>query len=361
MRYIDEFRDGRLIAKVAEAIRRRSGGRSYTFMEVCGTHTMSIFRYGLRGLLPENIRLISGPGCPVCVTPADYLDKAISIAGLKGVTIATFGDMMRIPGSRSSLEKEKAKGASVKAVYSTDDVLDMARKDARRQVVFLGVGFETTAPTVAASIVRAKREGIRNYSVLCGHKTMPEVLGVLVKDKSMDIDGFLLPGHVSAIIGTRPYEFLAKEHGKRCVVAGFEPLDIMQSILMLADQSLPRVEVQYKRVVERSGNGLAQKMMSKVFDKAAASWRGIGKVDHSGLRIKREFSSFDAEARFRPKISPSREPKGCLCGEVLKGVKTPVECRLFGKACNPEHPVGACMVSSEGACAAYYRYNRSGI
>ena len=358
MRYIDEFRDGRLIAKVANEIAKRAGGRVYTFMEVCGTHTMAIFRYGLRGLLPENIRLISGPGCPVCVTPADYLDKAIFIAGLEGVIVATFGDMMRIPGSHSSLEKEKAKGASVKAVYSTDDALDMARKKADSQVVFLGVGFETTAPTVAASIVRAKREGIKNYSVLCGHKTMPEVLRILVKDKSVNIDGFLLPGHVSAIIGTRPYEFLSKEYGKRCVVAGFEPLDVMQSILMLVDQSSPRVEVQYKRAVERSGNGLAQRMMRKVFDTTAASWRGIGRVDHSGLKIKREFSSFDAEVRFRPKAAPPRAPKGCLCGEVLKGVKTPVECRLFGKACNPEHPVGACMVSSEGTCAAYYRYCR---
>jgi hydrogenase expression/formation protein HypD len=356
MKYIDEFRDKALIAKVADEIRKCAGRRGHTFMEVCGTHTMAIFRYGLRDLLPGNIRLLSGPGCPVCVTPTSYLDKAIFIAGLENVTVATFGDMMRVPGSRSNLDNEKAKGASIKTVYSTDDALEIARRDPGREVVFLGVGFETTAPTVAASIVRAKREGIKNYSVLCGHKTMPEVLGVLVKDNVMDIDGFLLPGHVSTIIGTKPYEFLASDYGKRCVVAGFEPLDIMQAILMLVDQGSPSVEVQYKRVMKRSGNVLAQRMMGKVFDKTAAAWRGIGKVDGSGLKINKEFSSFDAEVRFHPKAAPVKEPKGCLCGEVLKGVKTPVECRFFVKACNPEHPVGACMVSSEGACAAYYRY-----
>jgi len=360
MKYIDEFRDERLIAKVADEIRRVSARRRCAFMEVCGTHTMAIFRHGLRGLLPENIRLISGPGCPVCVTPNDYLDKAIALANTDGVIVATFGDMMRVPGSRSSLEGEKAKGAAIRAVYSTDDALEIARRNAGLQVVFLGVGFETTAPTVASSVIAAKREGLRNYSVLCGHKTMPEVLSVLARDRSIDIDGFLLPGHVSAIIGTRPYEFLAKRHGRRCVVAGFEPLDIMQAILMLACQREPKVEVQYKRVIGKRGNVLAQKVMARVFDKCDAVWRGIGKVRQSGFRIRREFSFFDAEERFGPKVRPAKEPRRCLCGAVLKGVKAPPECRLFGKECSPGHPVGACMVSSEGTCAAYYKYGARG-
>jgi hydrogenase expression/formation protein HypD len=357
MKYIDEFRDKRLIAKVAEGIREAAGGRRYAFMEVCGTHTMAIFRYGLRELLPPAIRLISGPGCPVCVTPNEYLDKAIALAKMDGVIIATFGDMMRVPGSRSSLEEERANGASIKAVYSTDDALVMARKNKDKQVVFLGVGFETTSPTVAASIIEAKREGLKNYSVLCGHKTMPEVMASLLDDGDVSVDGFLLPGHVSVIIGTKPYEFLAKKYGKGGVVTGFEPLDIMQALLMLINQSTPKIEVQYKRVVEAQGNKTARKVMDKVFEKTAAEWRGVGNVKDSGLAIRREFRAFDAEAKFKPKVKVSIEPKGCLCGAVLKGIKMPTECRLFGKSCIPEHPVGACMVSTEGTCAAYYKYS----
>ncbi len=357
MKYIDEFRNKKLIQKIAGKIHRAvDPERTYRFMEVCGTHTMAIFRFGLRDLLPANIKLISGPGCPVCVMPNDYLDKAIALSGMEGVTIATFGDMMRVPGSYSSLEIEKAAGASIWPVYSTDDALAMARKDPAKQVVFLGVGFETTAPTVAASIIAAKREGLKNYSVLCGHKTMPEALKVLVEDEEVPIDGFLLPGHVSAIIGTALYEFLPKRYKKRCVVTGFEPLDIMQAILMLICQEPPKVEIQYARIVKRSGNPLARAMMKKVFMETGAAWRGIGVVQKSGLTIRREFSEFDAEKKFRLKVAPAREPNGCSCGAVLKGVMTPPECKLFGKACDPEHPVGACMVSSEGTCAAYFRY-----
>lgn len=359
MKYIDEFRDRRLIAKVADRIRRAAGSRRYTFMEVCGTHTMAIFRYGLRELLPANICLISGPGCPVCVTPNEYLDKAIALSKMDDVIIATFGDMMRVPGSRSSLENEKAKGASIRAVYSTDDALDIARKNADKQVVFIGIGFETTAPTVAASIIEAKREVLKNYSVLCGHKTMPEVMAALLDDGDVKVDGFLLPGHVSAIIGTKPYEFLAKKYGKGGVVAGFEPLDIMQAILMLVRQGAPKIEIQYDRIMEKGGNAVARTAMAKVFDKITAEWRGIGNVKDSGLKIRREYSAFDAQLRFKPNIRPKavlKEPKGCICGLVLKGVKTPPECRLFGKTCTPEHPVGSCMVSSEGTCAAYHKY-----
>jgi hydrogenase expression/formation protein HypD len=328
-------------------------------MEVCGTHTMTVFRYGLRDLLPENVRLVSGPGCPVCVTPNGYIDKAIALARTSGVIVATFGDMIRVPGSRSSLEKESARGASVKAVYSTDDALDMARRRPGQEVVFLGIGFETTAPTVAASILEAAKQGLENYSVLCGHKTMPAVMAKLAQDSKMKIDGFLLPGHVSVITGTAPYAPLSNRCRKACVVAGFEPLDVMQAILMLIVQRKPKVEIQYRRAMSAAGNAVARRQVSKVFAACDSVWRGIGAVRDSGLRIRREFSRFDAEARFRPKVSPSREPAGCICGDVLKGIRTPPDCRLFGRACRPEHPVGACMVSSEGTCAAYYKYGRA--
>lgn len=357
MKYIDEFRDRKLIAKLSDRIREAvESSRAYRFMEVCGTHTMAVFRFGLRELLPDRICLISGPGCPVCVTPNVYLDTALALSDRDDITIATFGDMMRVPGSRSSLEAAKSRGASIRPVYSTDDALDIARRDPDRQVVFLGIGFETTAPTVAASIIEAKREGIKNYSVLCGHKTMPEAMGALLKDRDIEVDGFLLPGHVSAVIGTGPYKFLASRHRMRCVVAGFEPIDIMQSILMLVRQSSPSVQVQYSRVIGRAGNVIARRLMDKVFEKTDSDWRGIGTVAGSGLRIRRAFSSFDAEARFRVRVPAPKEPKGCLCGDVLKGLKQPPDCPLFAKVCNPLHPIGACMVSVEGTCAAYYKY-----
>jgi hydrogenase expression/formation protein HypD len=356
MKYIDEFRDKRLIAKAADGVRRAAAGRDFTFMEVCGTHTMAIFRYGLRELLPTNIRLISGPGCPVCVTPNDYLDKAIAIASMDGVVVATFGDMMRVPGSRSSLYAEKAAGADIRAVYSTDDAIAIARKNPGKQVVFLGVGFETTAPTVAASILEAKREGVKNYSVLCAHKTMPEVMAALLEGGDVRVDGFLLPGHVSAIIGTKPYEFIARKYGRRCVAAGFEPLDVMQAISMLIEQRVPKIEIQYKRIMSGLGNSLARKIIKKVFDKTDTAWRGLGIVKASGLKIKKSFSDFDADIRFHPKVPRPVEPKGCLCGQVLKGEKIPTDCRLFGRSCTPDNPVGACMVSSEGTCATYYKY-----
>lgn len=360
MKYIDEFRDRRLIDKVARQIRAKvQPGRSYNFMEVCGTHTMNIFRFGLRDILPSNINLISGPGCPVCVTPNNYIDKAISLSRMKGVIITTFGDLFRVPGSRSSLEKEKAAGAAIKMVYSTDDALTIAKSHPDKQVVFLGVGFETTAPTIAQSILTVKEEKVDNYSVLCGHKTMPEALKALVTDKALNIDGFLLPGHVSAIIGTRPYEFIAVSYKKRCVVAGFEPLDIMQAILMLVRQEKPVVGVQYTRIIEKSGNPLALRIMKKIFRKTTSEWRGIGKIGDSGLKIRDEFSAFDAEKKFRVRVKGSAEHKGCICGKVLKGLKIPTDCSLFGKACRPETPVGSCMVSSEGTCAAYYRYGRT--
>ena len=359
MKYVDEFRDRHIIDKLAGEIREAvEPDRAYNFMEVCGTHTMNIFRFGLKDILPKNINLISGPGCPVCVTPNEFIDKAISLANRDDIIIATFGDMFKVPGSRSSLEKERAKGARIKMVYSSIDALSLARKNADKEIVFLGIGFETTTPTVAQSILIAKKEKINNYSVLCGHKTMPEALKILAQDKGVKVEGFLLPGHVSAIIGSRPYEFLAKKFKKKCVIAGFEPIDILQAILMLIKQQPPRVDIQYTRIIDKKGNVLAQAAIDKVFEKHSSQWRGLGAIKNSGLKIIKKYSGFDAEAKFHPRSGRTIENKGCICGDVLKGVRTPPECRLFAKFCNPEHPVGACMVSSEGTCAAYYRYKR---
>lgn len=356
MKYVDEFRDGKLIAKAAREIRESvEEVRTYNLMEVCGTHTMAIFRFGLKTILPSNINLISGPGCPVCVTPNEFIDKAIALSRRKDIIIATFGDMLKVPGSYSSLEKERAGGSSVKMVYSPIDALDLAKRNPDKDVVFLGIGFETTAPTVAQSILMAKKEGLKNYSVLCGHKTMPEALNVMTDDPKLDVDAFLLPGHVSAIIGVKPYAFLAKR-GKRCVVAGFEPLDIMQAILMLIKQKRPSVEIQYTRIIRRGGNALAKNSIKKVFEEKASVWRGIGKIRNSGLEIRDEFSAFDADLKFKPKPGRPIENSECICGDVIKGISSPLGCRLFGKACKPEHPIGACMVSSEGTCAAYYKY-----
>lgn len=357
MKYIDEFRNKKLIESVASRIRDEADPRrKYRIMEVCGTHTMNIFRFGLKEILPDNIELISGPGCPVCVTPCVYLDKAIWLANLEGVTVAAFGDLLRVPGSRSTLERARASGSSVKIVYSTIDALDMARQDTGREIIFLGIGFETTAPTVAQAILMAKKEGLSNFSVLCGHKTMPEVLTVLAASKGIDIDGFLLPGHVSAIIGIKPYRILAEKFSIGCVVSGFEPLDIMESILMFLRQRSPRIEDQYTRIINPSGNVIARKSISRVFEKVSSEWRGIGIVKKSGLAIRKGFSEFDAEAKFHPTPPGVRETKGCICGAVLKGVARPTDCNLFGHSCTPEHPIGACMVSSEGTCAAYFKY-----
>lgn len=358
MRFVDEFRDRQLIDRVAVQIRYEvDTGRTYRIMEVCGTHTMNIFRFGLRDLLPSNIELVSGPGCPVCVTPNAYLDKAIWLARRKGVIVTAFGDMFRVPGSFSSLENEKACGAQVKVVYSSLDALEIARKEPDKEVVFLGVGFETTIPTVAQAVIEARHEGLDNFSVLCGHKTMPGILKTLAADKAISIDGLLLPGHVSAVTGAAPYRFLPKRYSIRCVIAGFEPLDILESILMLIRQKKPALEIQYTRIMAKDGNPLARKSISQVFDAADSEWRGIGMVSSSGLKVKKSFADFDADVKFRPKPPRAKESKGCICGEVLKGIKRPDECRLFGKICTESHPVGSCMVSSEGVCAAYYKYS----
>jgi hydrogenase expression/formation protein HypD len=354
---VDEFRKGALVEKIAKRIRDTASGKEgYTMMDVCGTHTMSIFRFGLKSLIPKNISLVSGPGCPVCVTPNSFLDKAIELAKRKNTIIATFGDMLRVPGSYSSLEKERARGASVRVVYSTLDALALARAHPTGDVIFLGIGFETTAPTVAQSILIAKKEGLKNYSVLCGHKTMPLALAALAGSGDVDIYGFILPGHVSAITGSRIYGFLAGRYSKRCVIAGFEPLDIMQGILMLILQKHPKVEIQYKRVINERGNLRARQSMNEVFQESDSAWRGMGIVKKSGLKIRPRYVDFDAEARFKPRLKETRENKLCRCGDVLRGIKTPLDCALFARVCSPENPIGACMVSSEGTCAAYYRY-----
>ena len=357
MKYIDEFRDRRFVEKAASHIERALKGREYRFMEVCGTHTMSIFRFGLRDMLPKAIHLLSGPGCPVCVTPCEYIDKTIAASRIKKVIIATFGDMVRVPGSYSTLEREKAKGRDIRIVYSTLNALSIARKNPGKEVIFLGVGFETTVPTVARSILIAKSEGLTNYSVLSAHKTMPEALKTLASG-ALKVDGFILPGHVCAITGVRPFGFLAVKLRKRCVVSGFEPSDIMQSILMLVRQKTPKVEIQYSRITSKSGNPVARRAIGRVFESASSVWRGIGDISGSGLAIRKNFSPFDAEKKFNIKIKRGGEPVGCRCGDVLKGACVPTECRFFGKRCIPDHPVGACMVSTEGACAAYYKYSR---
>jgi len=360
MKFLDEFRDLRLAEVWADRIARRSKGRSFTFMEVCGTHTMSVHRYGIRGLLPDNVRLLSGPGCPVCVTPNVYLDTAIALSGLRGVTLATFGDMMRVPGSRSSLERERAEGRDIRVVYSALDAVRLASANPGLRVVFLGVGFETTAPTVAASILEAERLGLLNYFVLSSHKLMPPAMRALVEDPELSIDGFICPPHVSVIIGSEPYRFIAEDYGVPCVIAGFEPLDILQGIYMLVDQRADgraEVEVQYSRAVTAVGNVRAREIMGRVFEPCDAEWRGLGVIPGSGLSLREGYLRFDPlSALGDVDVGEVREPKGCICGSVLRGAREPTDCPLFGTVCTPDSPVGACMVSSEGACAAYYRY-----
>lgn len=361
MKYIDEFRDGeigqRLVQRIAQQM---DGAGEVALMEVCGTHTMAIFRYGIRGLLPENIRLLSGPGCPVCVTPNSSIDKAVAYARLPGVVVATFGDMLRVPGSRSSLEREGAERGNVKVVYSTMDALELAVRHPELRVVFVGVGFETTAPTIAASIVEAERRGIDNYFILCAHKLIPPVMEVLVSSDDLAIDGFICPGHVSAIIGSNAYRFIPRDHGVPCVVAGFEPLDIIEGVYMLAFQirgQTPRVENQYRRVVRPEGNPKALALMEEAFEVVDSEWRGIGVVPGSGLKIRDKYSRFDAEANMAIEVESTKTQKGCICGDVLRGVKTPPDCKLFQTICTPMSPVGPCMVSSEGTCAAFYKYS----
>jgi hydrogenase expression/formation protein HypD len=351
---------GKVNDLVAELCRTR---KTVNLMEVCGTHTMAISGFGIRRAVDARLRLLSGPGCPVCVTAQEEIDGAISVAGLPDVTVVTFGDMMRVPGSRTSLEQEKARGADVRVVYSALDALRLAEYGPERQFVFLGVGFETTVPTVAATVLTARKDNVANFTVLPMFKTIPAALDAIVSSDRVNVDGFILPGHVSTIIGTRPYEFLRDKYRLPSCVVGFEALDVLQGIHMLLKQMQtgPEVEIQYKRSVRPEGNEKAQQVMDTVFAPCDATWRGIGVIAGSGLTFRPDFSEFDTRKRFRIRSRPSSlvpRPSSCRCGDVMLGAIVPPECKLFAKACTPESPVGPCMVSTEGACAAYFKYEQ---
>jgi hydrogenase expression/formation protein HypD len=358
MKYVEEYRDPELSKKLLEKIRQYSH-KSMKLMEFCGGHTVAIFKHGLRQLLPENIEMLSGPGCPVCVTATADLDKAIALAKNPNVIITSFGDMVRVPGSYSSLQQAKAEGADIRIVYSTQDALAIARENPEKSVVFIGIGFETTAPTIAASILQAEQEKLKNYYVLSLHKTCPPIMKAILDRGEVKINGIICPGHVSAIIGSRPYQFLADEYKIACAVSGFEPLDIIHAVDSLVEQiehDHPMVENTYRRGVKDEGNIPALRLMDTVFEVGEANWRGIGIVPDSGLNIREKYAKYDVEKNFTIKAGQPKEPKGCICGAVLRGVSTPKDCKLFRKTCTPEHPVGPCMVSSEGSCATYYQY-----
>jgi hydrogenase expression/formation protein HypD len=340
-------------------IARLAGGRPIRFMEVCGTHTVAIFKAGIRQLLPENVELVSGPGCPVCVTPNEYLDTGIAYSRKSDVMIATFGDMLKVPGSSSSLAKEKAQGADIRIVYSSLEALEIAEENPNKKVIFLAVGFETTSPTAAAAVLMADEKRLTNFYVLSAHKLVPPALRALLSAEDSHVDGFLLPGHVSAMIGIKPYEFLSEEYNTPAVVAGFEPLDILQSVYMLMKQihdNTPKLENQYSRMVPKEGNAAACQILLEVYQKADAVWRGIGSIPDSGLVIREKYQAFDALLNIPIIVEATQEATGCQCGQVLRGVMLPSACPLFGKTCRPEHPVGSCMVSVEGTCAAWYKY-----
>ncbi len=360
MKYVDEYRDRNLIEAVAREIKKVSR-KEISLMEVCGGHTMAIHRFGLTSLLPPNIRLLSGPGCPVCVSSQKFIDIAIGYSRIPGIIIVTYGDLIRVPGSTSSLEKEKANGNDVRIVYSVLEALEIAKQNPGRPVIFLGIGFETTAPATAATIIKAQHDNTPDFYVLSAHKIMPPVMKALVND-GVKLHGFIAPGHVSAITGSGIYEDLAWKYGLGVVISGFEPMDIMQSVLMLVEQiekENPRVEIQYKRVVQPEGNKIAQQLMAQVFTLSDDEWRGLGTIPGSGLKLQERYTAFDPANKFPVDIPEPEEPKGCICGEILRGLKIPTDCTNFAKRCTPVTPVGACMVSGEGTCATYYKYREN--
>lgn len=370
MKYIEEFRQKELAQKLAKAINKEvDPSRQYRLMEFCGGHTHAIFRYGVQDLMPENVKFIHGPGCPVCVLPIGRIDNAIQLAVEHDVILCTYGDMLRVPASkRKSLLKVKAEGADVRMVYSTQDALKIARENPEREVVFFAIGFETTTPPTAVAIKQAQAEGLKNFTVFCNHVLTPAAIQNILESPevrdmgTVSIDGFLGPSHVSSIIGSQPYEFFAEEFQKPVVIAGFEPLDVMQSALMLIRQlneGRHEVENEYTRVVTREGNRKAQNLVAEVLElRRVFEWRGLGLVPYSALQIKNTFADFDAEKRFPVSSVSVSDVKGCACPSILRGVKKPTDCKLFGTACTPENPMGSCMVSSEGACAAYWSYGR---
>lgn len=333
--------------------------RPLKLMEVCGTHTVEIFRHGIRDVIPKNITLLSGPGCPVCVTSVRDVDAAISIAKTPGVVMTTFGDMMRVPGGTQSLLEARSEGADVRVLYSPLEALALAQKEPSREVVFFGTGFETTSPLIAASIAHAEQAGVRNISVYAAFKLVPPALKALLDSADVQVDGFILPGHVSTIIGKKPYEFAATQYKKQSVITGFEAKEIIEGILMIVRQISDKraaVEIQYRNVVREEGNPRAVALLDHYFEPADAYWRGIGAIPGSGLQLREQYAAFDAARKFNPPLSDGAEPELCSCGDILRGVKIPTECALFGTGCTPDSPVGPCMVSTEGSCAAYYKY-----
>jgi hydrogenase expression/formation protein HypD len=370
MKYIDEFRDGDVARGLADAIAREARPeRQYHFMEFCGGHTHAISRYGVTDLLPANVRMIHGPGCPVCVLPIGRVDQAIRLALVQGVILCTYGDCLRVPASDGlSLLKAKARGGDIRMVYSSADAVTLAQKNPDKQVVFFAIGFETTTPPTAVAIKQAKTLGLQNFSVLCCHVLTPPAIASILESPAgrererVQLDGFIGPAHVSTIIGSRPYEPFAEKYGKPVVIAGFEPLDVMQAIRMLirqVNEGRGEVENEFSRAVDREGNKKAQQLVADVFEmREQFEWRGLGVLPDSALRIRREFAEFDAEKRFPLTYQSVLDHKACECGAILRGVKRPQECHIFGTVCTPENPIGSCMVSSEGACAAHYTYGR---
>jgi hydrogenase expression/formation protein HypD len=370
MKHVDEYRDGDLAKALAERIAAEAApDRKYRFMEFCGGHTHAIFRYGVQDLLPANVEMVHGPGCPVCVLPVGRLDMAIRLAKDPNVTLLTYGDMLRVPGSGGeSLLKAKAAGADIRMVYSTLDAIALAERHPERQVVFFAIGFETTTPPTAVAILEAERRGLKNFSIFCNHVLTPSAIANILDApvvralEKVEIDGFLGPAHVSVVIGAQPYRHFADEYKKPVVIAGFEPIDVLQSILMLIRQineGRSEVEIEYTRAVVDHGNEKAKAMVADIFElRRTFEWRGLGVVPYSALKIKSRYARFDAETRFGLEYRPAREVKSCECPAILRGAKKPTDCKLFGKACTPETPLGSCMVSAEGACAAYYQYGR---
>ncbi|MFH2064687.1 MAG: hydrogenase formation protein HypD [Pseudomonadota bacterium] len=359
IKHAEEYRDRELSKSLIQKIHQNSH-RPLRLMEVCGTHTVSIFKNGIRSILPETVSLLSGPGCPVCVTAQGEIDAFIELSRGKNVIITTFGDLMRVPGSDSSLQKERANGRDIRIVYSAFDALEIARNHPDREVVFLGVGFETTAPTIAASVLSAQAMNLKNFSVISAHKQVVPALNALMQTREVRIDGFLLPGHVSVIIGTGAYRNFIRHHPIPCVITGFEPVDMLSGIHMLVRQidiGQKILENAYPRAVTETGNAKAKSLLKTVFQSGDAVWRGIGSIPDSGLFFQQAFENFDAAKRFRISYRQTPEPRGCACGEILTGVKIPPDCALYKKTCTPLHPIGPCMVSSEGTCAAYYKYH----
>ncbi|MFO7655491.1 MAG: hydrogenase formation protein HypD [Bacteroidales bacterium] len=357
MKFVDEYRNRSLVIELSEKIKQISK-TPVTIMEVCGGHTMAIRRFGIHTLLPATIRLLSGPGCPVCVTSRNYIDRCIAMSRLQDVIITTYGDLMRVPGSTSALAEEKAGGADIRIIYSVLDAIEVAKANPQKKVVFPGIGFETTTPSSAVAIKEAEKLRLLNFFLYSGHKLMPPAMTALIVE-GVKIDGYIGPGHVTAVAGTAMYKSLLEKHKISVVISGFEPTDLLQSIYMLVDQiekGKHKIEIQYRRVVTEQGNTKAQKLVKEVFETRDDWWRGLGVLKKSGLGLRHAFQAFDAEKQVQVEVEPTIEPHGCICGEVLKGTKLPVDCKLFGKVCTPSNPIGACMVSGEGACQSYYSF-----